>query len=340
MAGTPKVSVIIPVHDTAGYVDECLASICGQTWTDLEIICVDDGSQDDSRAQLDRWASQDDRIQVVGQDNRGVSAARNAGLDRATGDYIALLDSDDSWDRATARTVVDLAESSGADIVVYGGDGPSKDAWAWEYLHVPDALFDNSREALFAFKGSRSLINKFFRTTLVSDHHLRFDTSLPLGEDAAFLFSAFPYASTVEFCSSTLYHYRFRRQDSAVVVHDQSRRLRIDRHLNLITTVLESWNAHGFLTGYEEPMVSWMVELLYPDIPHLGRDERADYANRIRGLLARYGLPSALSQADTVSGYELESILRARGVAAKAWHRLATQGPSYLLKPLAARLTR
>lgn len=90
-----KVSVIVPVYNGQRYLDKCIASILGQTYSHLELILIDDGSQDSSGDICDRWAAKDPRVKVIHQKNQGVSAARNAGLDVVTGDYIGFVDADD-----------------------------------------------------------------------------------------------------------------------------------------------------------------------------------------------------------------------------------------------------
>ncbi|MBQ8256263.1 MAG: glycosyltransferase, partial [Alphaproteobacteria bacterium] len=90
-----KLSVIIPVYNVAEYLAECLTSVCNQTLTDIEIICVNDGSTDNSGDILQDFAKQDTRIQIINQENAGLSAARNSGLNYSTGEYITVLDSDD-----------------------------------------------------------------------------------------------------------------------------------------------------------------------------------------------------------------------------------------------------
>ena len=90
-----KISVIIPVYNVENYLEESLDSIINQTFTDLEIICVNDGSTDNSPSILNNYANKDSRINIINQENKGLSAARNSGLDVATGDYIYFFDSDD-----------------------------------------------------------------------------------------------------------------------------------------------------------------------------------------------------------------------------------------------------
>jgi glycosyltransferase involved in cell wall biosynthesis len=89
------VSVIIPVYNVCGYIDECISSICRQSYDDIEIILVDDGSTDGSAEKCNVWLNRDSRVKVIHKTNGGVSSARNAGLDVANGEYVCFLDSDD-----------------------------------------------------------------------------------------------------------------------------------------------------------------------------------------------------------------------------------------------------
>ena len=93
---TPLVSIIMPVYNTEAYLDRCLESIVSQTYKNIEIICVNDGSTDDSGSILEKWKAKDSRIRVFHKENGGVSSARNKGLDECRGDYICFADPDDT----------------------------------------------------------------------------------------------------------------------------------------------------------------------------------------------------------------------------------------------------
>lgn len=93
---TPKVSIIVPVYNVENYLRKCLDSLINQTLKNIEIICINDGSTDNSLSILEEYASKDERIIVINQENAGVSSARNRGLEIATGEYIAFVDADDS----------------------------------------------------------------------------------------------------------------------------------------------------------------------------------------------------------------------------------------------------
>ena len=113
----PFFSIIIPVYNVAQYLRECLDSVLSQTVTDWEAICVDDGSTDGSGAILAEYAAKDKRFKVIRQANAGVSAARNAGISNATGEYITYLDGDDVYDSAWLAEASSLITKTGADIV-------------------------------------------------------------------------------------------------------------------------------------------------------------------------------------------------------------------------------
>ena len=99
MENMPKVSVIIPIYNAAEFLGECLDSVLAQTLTDIEVICVNDGSPDNSLEILREYEKKDSRIKIIDQKNQGAGAARNHGMSVARGEYLSFLDSDDFFDR-------------------------------------------------------------------------------------------------------------------------------------------------------------------------------------------------------------------------------------------------
>lgn len=115
----PKISIVIPVYNTAQYLKECLDSVYSPDFNDFEIICVDDGSSDDSLKVLKQYAEKDKRVQVISQKNGGPSKARNKGIEIATGKYICFLDSDDMLEAGALERMYQAAENVQADILCY-----------------------------------------------------------------------------------------------------------------------------------------------------------------------------------------------------------------------------
>lgn len=118
ITGDPLVSVVIPVYNVNRYLPQCLESVISQTYRNIEIIIIDDGSTDDSGSICDRYAKRDARIHVIHSNNRGLAAARNLGLEYVKGEYISFIDSDDWIDPHTIETFIRAAVHTKADIVV------------------------------------------------------------------------------------------------------------------------------------------------------------------------------------------------------------------------------
>ena len=130
------VSIIVPIYKVEPYLDRCVQSIVNQTYKNLEIILVDDGSPDNCPAMCDAWAEKDSRIRVIHKENGGVSSARNAGLDMATGDYITFVDADDSLDCGALESLYFLVDTYHAEVSACG----------FEYVRADGSVENKSQE--------------------------------------------------------------------------------------------------------------------------------------------------------------------------------------------------
>lgn len=115
----PAISVIIPVYKVEPYLDACVSSVVGQTFSDLEILLVDDGSPDRCPELCDAWAQKDPRVRVIHQENGGLSAARNTGIEAATGEFLAFVDSDDMLEPDALRRAWEAQQACQADLVIF-----------------------------------------------------------------------------------------------------------------------------------------------------------------------------------------------------------------------------
>lgn len=201
------ISVIVPVYKVEQYLDRCVQSVVNQTYKNLEIILVDDGSPDNCPAMCDAWAEKDSRIRVNHKENGGVSSARNAGLDAATGSYITFVDADDWLESAAVEILLEQAVSTGADIVVgnyYFDYVDGRDAQAltaekqiWKQDEIVRAyVMDRIRPEVH---------NKLY--TGASIGNLRFDPSIGYGEDLLFNYYALSKARVVAQTDVCCYHY-------------------------------------------------------------------------------------------------------------------------------------
>ena len=108
-SNVPKISVLIPVYNVEKYLERCLKSVCNQSFKDIEIICINDGSTDSSLSILEEYAKNDSRIKIIDKSNSGYGISMNIGLDNATGDYVGIIESDDFADLGMFETLYNMA---------------------------------------------------------------------------------------------------------------------------------------------------------------------------------------------------------------------------------------
>lgn len=192
------ISVIIPVYNTAEYLPRCLDSVLNNTYRNLEVICINDGSTDNSAEILQQYAQQDSRIVIITQENAGVSAARNAGLDRATGDFVAFIDSDDWVQLSSFERFIGSQKKYDADIVACNFMKSYGDELIESMLVCEEQLL-NVQDVLHNAQLKRVVWGKMYRRELL--RMVRFDVTLAYGEDTTFnllLFAQYPLLRVVQ----------------------------------------------------------------------------------------------------------------------------------------------
>ncbi len=214
----PKVSVIIPVYNVAPYLRECLNSVINQTLWDIEIICVNDGSTDDSPAILGEYRSRDSRIIVINQENRGLSSARNRGLKYAKGKYIYFLDSDDYVDLEVLEKSARVADENDLDAAVFGYNVISESG-----DRLPHPFKGHEMEASVRFSSGIEYMKlaknqgtymtpvwvTLWRHGFLDENALGFKEGI-LHEDVLFSFQAYMAAGNIVYIPEKLYYYRKR----------------------------------------------------------------------------------------------------------------------------------
>jgi len=220
-----KISVIVPIYKVETYLNKCVESIVNQTYTDLEIILVDDGSPDSCPALCDEWAVKDRRIKVIHKENGGLSDARNAGLAVATGEYISFIDSDDwiepnflqfLWNALT-RTGAGIADCSTRLVDEDGQELSVRGMSKNEILDAVDALVHLVKED----RVYQTVWNKLYRREVIDD--IRFEKG-KYNEDDYFTYQVFDRAKNVAIVANPLYNY-LQRGGSIMGVGYNPRRL-------------------------------------------------------------------------------------------------------------------
>ena len=204
----PKISVVVPVYNVRDYLEKCVDSVLSQTFRDWELILVNDGSKDGSGDLCGRLSGRDRRIRVLDLPNRGVGAARNAGIDIAAGEYLAFLDSDDSYAPEHLETLLDLAERTGADVAAVGAVVVDEEGTTTGVLSLPPSVTHEKEESLRTFlcrgRALYACWNKLFRKSVVGD--TRF-SRYSRAEDALFCVSILLRAGTYAVSEKKTYRY-------------------------------------------------------------------------------------------------------------------------------------
>lgn len=216
-----KVSVIVPVYNVEKYLPRCLDCIVGQTLKEIEIICVDDGSTDDSGAILDDYAKRDGRIRVIHQANAGAGAARNAGMALAGGEYLFFFDPDDTASRRMLKAMYARALRTAADIVVAGktvidgrtGRMIAKYGFASSMWSLKQP-FSGKDAAAMIFNFAKSVPwDKLFRRGFVQGHGICFQ-EIPRSNDVYFVNMSLALADRIALIPHAYYRYHLFRQGS------------------------------------------------------------------------------------------------------------------------------
>ena len=226
------ISVIVPVYNVEPYLPECLDSILGQTCRALEIILIDDGSTDGSSQICEAYRERDARIRVFREENRGVSAARNLGLDNASGEWIMFVDADDYVSPDYCALPLQTALEQGADLVTFEA---KRVGWPTERKDKarPTGVLTCHEAVEF---GRPAPWDKLYRRELFRE--IRYPEGR-LGEDIATIYRVICAANRIVWIDSTLYHYRYRENSVSKVTNERAANELYIAHLERYQYLLE-----------------------------------------------------------------------------------------------------
>lgn len=280
------ISVVVPVYNVEQYLAECLDSILAQTMKDFEVICVNDGSKDGSEKILNEYAARDKRIVIVKQENQGLSAARNAGVKRATGEYIYYVDSDDAIAPNTLEVLMQNIKATHADIIVFGMKdmiASPKDPWfdkvstprsAWYSPFVPYALFYEQGGYPFVWRN-------IYRRKMLTDNNLTFPQDLRYGEDVVYQFLVFPYARRIQYIPDKLYLYRRLRKDSLTSLANDSISGLVKKHIEMVGYIHDEWDKRSLIEQHGMDLYCWMLNFVVPDFKRMPKDDQKPLAEAL-----------------------------------------------------------
>lgn len=210
----PKISVIVPVYNTEKYLHRCIDSILAQTFTDFELLLIDDGSKDNSGAICDEYAAKDQRVRVFHKKNGGVSSARNLGLNNAKGKWITFVDADDYVKSEYLSNLLDHTHI-GADLIFSYAEFHYANGEIQKEYYPKQIITNENFHLAFTeheLNWHTSPWSKLFKSELCSK--LRFTEGMPIGEDLVFLYTYILKCNKIFFSSDTDYCYTVDAQAS------------------------------------------------------------------------------------------------------------------------------
>lgn len=218
------ISVIVPVFNCINFIEKCIQSILGQTYKNIELILVDDGSTDGSEKICDNYARKDKRIKVIHKKNSGVSSSRNEGIKIAKGMWYSFVDADDYLDEDMYELLINLYSKTGAEIVQCGyrriekGKTNEQSNTGTEYIFYTDEAIKNLINGkLFG----NALWNKIYRNNVILN--INFDENLKINEDVLFNFEVFSNAKKIAYIDVAKYNYNVHETSTCFVIEDEKK---------------------------------------------------------------------------------------------------------------------
>lgn len=207
-----KVSIIVPVYNVEKYLKKAVESTLNQSYENLQIILINDGSTDESGKICDKYKQKDSRIEVIHKENGGLSDARNKGLDIANGKYIMFLDSDDFFEKDAVEIMYRKIEEKNADFVIGNYINTEPNGKKWENSIFDEKIYDNFKLSIKDYEKSFFVMNsgvwnKIFRKEFIDRLNLRFIKGIP-AEDAIFTTYCFVNTDKVYYTKEVIYNYR------------------------------------------------------------------------------------------------------------------------------------
>lgn len=275
-----KVSIIVPVYNVEKYLNRCIESLVNQSYDNLEIILINDGSTDSSGSICEKWGEVNDNIIVIKQENKGVSEARNRGLEIATGDYVMFVDPDDWCELNMVEKMMEKIDSADLTYCAYFVDtdkytktiknAVTENRYTIEEIYT--ALFFGSKNRNGADLAT-ALWRGIFKMQIIKDHNIRFDTYIRFAEDWLFYASYFKYVKSVNIIEEPLYHY-YQRKDSLMHVYNPATKLGVQKScyiLNRFLCIANETEIDGEL--YEDRMVKRYVGLVLNQVKNVCNDK-------------------------------------------------------------------
>ena len=284
------ISIVVPIYKVEKYLPRCIESILGQTYTNFELILVDDGTPDRSGIICDRYAEKDSRIRVIHKENGGVSTARNAGIDAAKGEWITFVDSDDWVKENYLEVLVSPLDFDDYDMTI--------GVLEWRAISCQTQEYDGfsittgeSYKIERALNGSELLGPwlKLFSLNTIKNNGLRFSEGITLGEDAIFVAKYLKCCKKIYMTGKAIYCYNWLNSTSVTkrAPYFENKPLWDEQYMEAYIEVLDTFGADKALKNTAIPKMAWpgYITLVQSIIKNFDEDEAK---KKIFGLFNQY----------------------------------------------------
>ncbi len=249
MSDAPLVSIVVPMYNSAPYIGRCVDTLQAQTYNNIEIILVNDGSTDDTLLLAQQYEKTDPRIRVVDQPNGGSSSARNAGLQVGSGEYFLFVDADDFLENNAVEHLVNVSNQSQLDMLMFG--------IKMDYVDEGFSVEKSFSEAKIATKPEEiqhlileschngllySPCNKLYSASVIRDHKLQFLLKEEPIEDILFNCLCMQFVQRIGVMQESFYHYIKENKESAVTQYRENLWSQSEKRSNAITDLFSFWN--------------------------------------------------------------------------------------------------
>mgnify|MGYP005809625071 FL=1 len=252
-----KISVIIPVYNSEKYLERCLKSVIYQTYENLEIICVNDGSEDNSLNILEDFKKKDERVKIFSKENTGLSDARNHGIDKATGEYISFVDSDDFISLTLYDDFVKILNHTGQNVDIYNFNAyairqDKKSLFDDLFFDIKDWKNHTSLYAIHTIKDSRrpfsgnfGAYNKIYKTDFLKNNNIWFESRV-IFEDQPFYIKTFLRANSIIVNEKPYYMY-FKRTENNIMNTLSNKTFDIFKVINIVDGEVKNSKFYEYL---------------------------------------------------------------------------------------------
>lgn len=296
----PKFSIIIPVYNVRDYIGECLNSVVNQTLRDIEIICVNDGTKDDSMTVVDLFAAKDDRIKIVNKANGGLASARNAGLKIATGRYVCFVDSDDYIVPTFCERIYHEILEHSPDVVGFGAEvfplSKNTARWVVDFLSpYTDILKDVEDVASTLVFGSNRIYpfvwRNCFRREFLEENKISFDEHVKFGEDTVFQTTAFMFVKCAVIISDKLYCYRYDRKNSLMNRTYKDMYALMKEHITIVDCIGYEWESVGLLPKYSSEYAELAMDFVGYQLVKKENRNMSEMIPELMEVIKNHGAP-------------------------------------------------